>query len=50
MLEIITSFITILDDRVLSVERVHRSQNPVDMLTKSITIEILKLCSASVGL
>lgn len=43
-------FITILDDRVLSVERVHGSQNSVDMLIKSITIEILKLCSASVGL
>jgi hypothetical protein len=32
------------------VEKILRSENPVDVLTKNVTIDKLKLCSASIGL
>ena len=39
-----------LKDGVLSLKKIHASQNPADMLTKVVTVEKLKSCSASVGL
>lgn len=39
-----------LEEGVLSLKKIHGSQNPVDMLTKVVIIEKLKVCSASVGL
>ena len=40
----------LLKDGVFSQLKIHTSQNPVDMLTKVITVEKLRSCSASVGL
>jgi len=39
-----------LKDGVLSLVKIHTSRNPADMLTKVVTTEKLKTCSASVGL
>jgi len=39
-----------LKDSVLSLVKIHTSRNPADMLTKVVTTEKLKTCSASVGL
>jgi len=38
----------LLEDGVLSLEKIHTSQNPTNM-TKVITVEKLKTCLASVG-
>ena len=38
-----------LEDRELLLEKILGSENPVDMLTKAVTIEKLKLCATSVG-
>ena len=40
----------LLKDGVLSLVKIHTSQNPVDVLTKVVTTEKLKTCLASVGL
>jgi len=40
----------LLKDDVLSLVKIHTSRNPTDMLTKVVTTEKLKTCSASVGL
>ena len=39
-----------LEDGVLMLKKIHRSLNPVDMLTKTVPIEKLKLCATSIGL
>jgi hypothetical protein len=41
---------SLLEDGVLTLEKIQGSKNPADMLTKTVTIEKLKLCSTSVGL
>ncbi|KAL5813396.1 hypothetical protein ACOSQ3_024156 [Xanthoceras sorbifolium] len=40
----------LLNDEVLTLVKIQGSKNPVDMLTKSVTIEKLELCTDSVGL
>ena len=37
-------------DEMLTVEKIQGSKNPADMLTKTVAINKLKLCSISVGL
>lgn len=39
-----------LEDRELKLEKIARTKNPVDMLTKTVATEKLKLCATSVGL
>jgi len=39
-----------LKDGVLSLVKIHTCRNLADMLTKEVTIEKLKICSASVSL
>ena len=39
-----------LEDGVLALEKIQGNRNPVDMLTKMVTIEKLELCATSVGL
>ena len=41
---------SLLDDGVLSFEKINESQNPADILTKAVTIDKLKLCATSIGL
>ncbi|KZV50483.1 hypothetical protein F511_34841 [Dorcoceras hygrometricum] len=41
---------SVLEDGILILEKIHESKNPADMLTKTVTIEKLKLCSTSVVL
>ena len=41
---------SLLEDDVLKSEKIQGSKNPTDMLTKTMTIGKLKLCSTSVGL
>ena len=41
---------SLLEDEILKLEKISGAQNPADMLTKTVTIDKLKLCSASVGL
>ena len=41
---------SLLHDGVLSLEKISGSQNPVDMLTKAVTIDKMKLCATSNGL
>ncbi|KAL5825678.1 hypothetical protein ACOSQ3_021741 [Xanthoceras sorbifolium] len=41
---------SLLEDRILKLEKISGAQNPADMLTKTVTTDKLKLCSASVGL
>ena len=36
---------SVLDEELLKLERIHTSQNPVDMLTKGVTREKLSSCS-----
>ena len=44
-------FIRYLVEHMLVItEKIFGSKNPIDMLTKGVTIEKLKLCAASVGL
>jgi len=40
----------LLKDGVYSLLKIHTSQNPVDILTKVVTVEKLKNCSTYVGL
>ena len=40
----------LVEDKLVILEKICGSKNQTDMLTKGITIEKLKLCSASVGL
>ena len=40
----------LLKDNVLSLVKIHTSQNPADILTKVVMTEMLKTCSSSVGL
>ena len=42
--------IFVLDEELLKLEKIHTSQNPVDMLTKGVTREKLSSCSVSIGL
>ena len=41
---------SLLDEGLISLEKIHTNQNPADMFTKVVTIEKLKLCAVSVGL
>ena len=41
---------SLLEDGILKLEKISGAQNPADMLTKTVTTDKLKLCSASVGL
>ena len=41
---------SLLEDKALKLEKIQGNQNPTDMLTKTMTIDKLKLYSASVGL
>ena len=40
----------LVENKLVILEKICRSKNPIDMLTKGVTIEKLKLCAASVGL
>ena len=40
----------LVEDKLVILEKIYGSKNPVDMLTKGVTIEKLKLRAASVGL
>ena len=46
----ITSYDGFWKKKVLKLEKILSSENPANMFTKVVTIEKLKLCSASVGL
>ena len=41
---------SVLDEELLKMEKIHTSQNPIDMLTKGVTKEKLSSCSVYVGL
>ena len=41
---------SLLQEGQLGFEKIHTKENLVDMLTKAMTIEKLKMCAASVGL
>uniref|UniRef100_A0A803Q806 Integrase catalytic domain-containing protein n=1 Tax=Cannabis sativa TaxID=3483 RepID=A0A803Q806_CANSA len=41
---------SLLEDKVLILEKIQGCKNPTDILTKTVTIEKLKLCSTLVGL
>ncbi|KAL5761263.1 hypothetical protein ACOSQ2_020101 [Xanthoceras sorbifolium] len=41
---------SLLEDGILKLQKISGAQNPADMLTKTVTTDKLKLCSASVGL
>ena len=40
----------LVEDKLVILEKICGSKNPVDMLTKGVTIKKLKLCAASIGL
>ena len=40
----------LVEDKLVILEKIYGSKNPVDMLTKGVTSEKLKLCTASIGL
>ena len=40
----------LVEDKLVILEKIYGSKNPVDMLTEGVTIKKLKLCVASVGL
>ncbi|RVW95191.1 Retrovirus-related Pol polyprotein from transposon TNT 1-94 [Vitis vinifera] len=40
----------LVEDKLVILEKICGSKNPADMLTKGVTIEKLKLCTASIGL
>ena len=40
----------LVEDKLVILEKICRSKNPTDMLTKGVIIEKLKLCAASVDL
>ena len=35
---------SVLDEELLKLEKIHTSQNPIDMLTKGVTIKKLRFC------
>ncbi|CAO2827530.1 unnamed protein product [Amaranthus hypochondriacus] len=41
---------SLLEDEVLNLRKILGSKNPADMLTKTVTIDKLKLCATSIGL
>ena len=41
---------SVLEDGELKLENIHTSQNPVDMITKVVTKEKLRIFSVSIGL
>ena len=41
---------SLLEDGMISLEKISGSQNPVDILTKVVTIDKLKLCTTSIDL
>uniref|UniRef100_A0A803NDX7 Retrovirus-related Pol polyprotein from transposon TNT 1-94-like beta-barrel domain-containing protein n=1 Tax=Chenopodium quinoa TaxID=63459 RepID=A0A803NDX7_CHEQI len=41
---------SLLEDEVLTLKKILGNKNPADMLTKTVTIDKLKLCSTSIGL
>ena len=41
---------SLLEDKALRLEKIHGNENPIDMLTKTVTIDKLKLCSTLVSL
>ena len=41
---------SLVEDKLVILEKICGSKNPANMLTKGVTIEKLKLCAASVGL
>ena len=41
---------SLVEDKLVILEKICGSKNPTDMLTKGVTIEKLKLCAVSVGL
>jgi hypothetical protein len=41
---------SLLEEEVLTIEKIQGSKNPADMLTKTVTTKKLKLCSTLVGL
>ena len=40
----------LVEDNLVTLEKIYGSKNQADMLTKGVTIEKLKLCTASIGL
>ena len=40
----------LIEDKLVILKKICGSKNPIDMLTKGVTIEKLKLCAVSVGL
>ena len=40
----------LVEDKLVILKKICGSKNPADMLTKSVTIEKLKLCAVSIGL
>ena len=40
----------LIEDKLVILEKICESKNPVDILTKGVTIEKLKLCAASIDL
>ena len=40
----------LVEDKLVILEKIYGSKNPVDILTKGVTIEKLKLCATSIGL
>ena len=40
----------LVEDKLVILEKIYGSKNPADMLTKGVTIEKLKLCTALIGL
>ena len=41
---------SVLEDGELKLEKIHTSRNPVDVLTKVVTREKLRICLVSIGL
>ena len=41
---------SLLEEEQFTLEKIHTKNNPADMMTKVVTVEKLKACSASVGL
>lgn len=40
----------LVEDKLVTLEKIYGSKNPTNMLTKGVTIETLKLCATLVGL
>ena len=41
---------SVIEDKVFELQKILGSENPADMLTKTVTVEKLRLCATSVGL